>query len=167
MCFYVHNTYAAEHPDSPTSIGPFCRLRPNQFCSSSGTNCIGSIYVATHQEWHLWRGGRSMPSVALSNSHSHPWHRKDSWWVVRRLGTQSTQESIDSIMEKPLSPLLLQKEKPGPDYTGDNASTLPSSISPRNTRETVLIISGTSRLFLRTPNRNFSGIRWSRSRCQI
>lgn len=105
----------------------FRPLHPNQFFSSSGRIRIDSIYVATHQEWHLWRGGSSMPSVALSNSYSHPWHRKDSWWVVRWLGaqSQSTLESIDrtkrklsclswNIMEIPFFLLLFHSSRTWP-----------------------------------------------------
>lgn len=89
----TRQTEAHSHvPHVLFSIQPILYMQSSDFLSPYKSifqlHCIDSLYVATHQRWHLWRGGSSMPSVTLLNSYSHPRHRKDSWWVVHWFGAQ-------------------------------------------------------------------------------
>lgn len=65
-------------------------------------NCIDPICAATHHWQHFWNGESGAPSVTCANFYSHPWHCKDSWWVVHRFGahSQSSLESIDGTKRK-------------------------------------------------------------------
>lgn len=150
MCFYVYNTYCiCSKAHCLTNIHrTFHPLHPNQFFSCSGKNCIDSIYVTTHQEWHSWRGGSSVPSVALSNS--YPWHHKDSLWVVRWLGvqSQSTLQSIDRTEKEVKLPPLDHNGNTSPYssfrdlgtvWIESNVSTLPPSISSRKLWKMLLL----------------------------